>query len=182
MSNKKNTTFRTPKGTAVYPWLNVADTQFDAAGVFKVDLRMTKEQAKPLVDAVKAAADEAFGAKANTATLPFKTDDQTGDIIVKTKSKFRPRFVDSQGNRIPEGNVPQVFGGSELKLGGQIHCYDIANRRGVSMQLGAVQLITLAENSYGGDMAFEAEEGGYVASNDNAGDEAAAAGEADYNF
>ena len=175
----KTTTFKTPKGTAVYPWLNTADTQFDTAGVFKVDLKMAQDEAKPLVDAVRAAADEAFGAKAKSATLPFKTDEETGDIIVKTKSKFKPRFVDSQGNRILEENVPMVFGGSVLKLGGQIYPYEAGGRHGVSMQLGAVQLITLADSSYGTGVSFEAEEGGFVAANDDA---PAAVEGGDYNF
>lgn len=179
--SKNNTTFRTPKGTAVYPWLSTPDTQFDTDGVFKVDLRMKPEAAKPLMEAVKAAANDAFGEKANSATMPFKTDADTGDVIFKTKSKFRPRFVDSQGQRILDQNVPIVFGGSELKLGGQLHCYSVAGRTGVSMQLGAVQIIKLAESTYGGGVEFEAEEGGYVAANENSSDNnPAAAG--DYNF
>ena len=181
MSSKKNLTFKTPKGTAIYPWLNVADTQFDTAGVFKVDLRMSKDDAKPLVDAVKSAANDAFGEKANTATMPFKTDEATGDIIVKTKSKFRPRFVDSQGQRILDENVPTIFGGSQLKLGGQIYPYSAGGRIGVSMQLGAVQLITLADSTYGGAVEFEAEEGGFVAANDNSSDNNPAAS-GDYDF
>jgi hypothetical protein len=35
---KKNL-FTTPKGVAQYPWLNIADTQYDAAGKYKSNLR-----------------------------------------------------------------------------------------------------------------------------------------------
>ena len=89
--------FKTPRGIAMYPYLNRPDTQFDTNGKYKVNLRMKKEDAKPLVDAVKKAAEEEFGAKAKSAKLPFKTDEDTGDLIVVTGSKFVPKMLDSQG-------------------------------------------------------------------------------------
>ena len=35
----KKPTFMTSKGQAVYPWLNKPDTQFDANGVYKCQLK-----------------------------------------------------------------------------------------------------------------------------------------------
>lgn len=163
----KTTPFKTPKGTAMYPWLNVADTQFNNEGIFKVNLRMSPDEAKPIVDEIKEIAKEAFGNDAKTATLPIKKDEDTGDVILMTKSKFKPRFVDSQGEQIAEDAVPTIFGGSELKVGGQLYPYKAGGRHGVSLQLGAVQIISLADSSYGAGVTFEAEKDGYVFANDN---------------
>ena len=177
--SKKQMVFKTPQGTAMYPWLNNPDTQFDTAGQYKVDLRMSKDDAKELVSAVKAVAEEAFGDKAKSAALPFKTDEETGDIIVKTKSKYKPGFVDSQGMKLGEQHVPNVYGGSTLKLSGQMYPYKAGGRHGVSMQLGGVQLIKLAESATSNAMAFEPVEGGYVAA---ANDNEVSDSEGGYNF
>ena len=84
-----------------------------------------------------------------------------------TKSKFQPKFVDSTGQLISTNNVPQIYGGSTLKLAGTIYPYTAGGRIGVSLQLAGVQIIELSEGS-GVGVAFEAEEGGFVAANDNA--------------
>lgn len=181
-SSVKKTPFKSAKGTAMYPWLNNPDTQFDAAGQYKVNLRMSKEEAQPLIDAVKEAANEAFGPKANSAKLPFKTDEETGDTIVVTKSKFQPKFVDSTGQAIKTNNLPEIYGGSTLKVGGQMFPYNAGGSIGVSLQLGAVQLIELSESSNGANISFEAEDGGFVATNDNGSTAAAAGTEDGYNF
>jgi hypothetical protein len=47
---EKRQLFVTHKGTAQYPWLNKADTQFDAEGVYKTNLLVPQDQAKELVD------------------------------------------------------------------------------------------------------------------------------------
>lgn len=174
---KQKLTFTTPKGVAMYPWLNKADFQFDAAGQYKVNIRVTHEDGKALADAAKAAAQEAFGAKAKDAKMPFKKDEDTGDMIIVTKSKFKPKFVDSTGQMISENNVPPIFGGSTLKVAGTMYPYSAGGNVGVSLQLAGVQIIELSEGSNGG-VSFDAEEGGFVAANDNADNEEGAA----YNF
>jgi hypothetical protein len=151
----------------MYPWLNKADYQFDSNGQFKVNLKVPKDQAKELMDAVRAAAENEFGtAKAKTARLPFKTDEDTGELIIVTKSKFKPKFMDSTGQLISENNVPQIFGGSVLKLAGTIYPYTAGGNNGVSLQLAGVQIIELSEGS-GASFSFDAEPDGFVASNDN---------------
>lgn len=167
-NSKKKLTFKTSKGVAMYPWLNKADYQFDSAGQFKVNLRVSKADAKALQDAAKQAANDAFGDKAKNARLPFKTDEETGDIIIVTKSKFKPKFMDSTGALISENNVPPIYGGSTLKLAGTIYPYSAGGNVGVSLQLAGVQIIELSAGSDGG-ISFEAEDDGFVsASNDNA--------------
>lgn len=173
MANPKKMMFKTDKGIAMYPWLNKADFQFDSNGQYKVNLRMPEEALKSLMDEVKKAADEAFGAKAKTAKMPWKKDADTGELVLVTKSKFKPKFVDSKGQMIAENNVPPIYGGSTLKLAGNIYPYTAGGNVGVSLQLAGVQIIELSEGS-GGGVTFEAEEDGYVLENDNDGEQVTA--------
>jgi hypothetical protein len=171
---KKNL-FTTPKGVAQYPWLNIADTQYDAAGKYKSNLRVKAAEAQELMAQIKDAAKEEFGDKAKTARMPFKTDEETGEVVFTSSSKFQPKFVDSTGKLIPEGKEPQIFGGSQLKLAGSFYCYSNGPNHGVTLQLAGVQIIELAPAK---TIQFEAEEGGFVAANDNEPD----SGEVQYNF
>jgi hypothetical protein len=178
MSKMKKMIFKTPTGKAMYPYLNRPDTQFDSEGKYKVDLRLKKEEAAGLLADIRKAAKEAFGDKADTATLPFEMDADTGEVIVKTKSKYRPQICDSTGQVLPEHKVPNIFGGSQLVLGGTLTHYTAGGRHGISMQLGGVQIVNLTENANTAGIAFAPVEGGFVAANDN--DEASE--EAAYNF
>ena len=87
-------------------------------------------------------------------------------MIIVTKSKFKPNFMDSTGQLISENNVPQIFGGSVLKLAGTIYPYTAGGNNGVSLQLAGVQIIELSEGS-GASFSFDAEPDGFVASNDH---------------
>jgi len=176
MAQAKKQTFQTAKGVSMYPWLNKPDTQFDAAGQYKTNLRMSKDDAKSLVDTLKQTAKEAFGDKADKARMPFKTDDETGDIIFTAKSKYSPKFCDTTGALIANQNVPQVYGGSVLKLSGNIAPYTAGGNNGISLQLAGVQILELADAV---SVSFAAEEGSFVAANDDA-PQAAEAGNYDF--
>lgn len=173
---KKNL-FTTPKGVAQYPWLNTADFAYDSNGQFKCNLRMQVADAKELMDQIKAVANDEFGNKATNARMPFKIDEETGEVIFTTKSRFQPKFADSTGALIVEGKYPQIYGGSVLKLAGNLYPYNAAGGVGISMQLAGVQVVSLAPPK---SIQFGAEEGGFVAANDNEpeGEE----DEASYNF
>ena len=166
----KKPTFMTSRGQAVYPWLNKPDTQFDANGVYKCQLKMKPEDAKELVDKMKAVANDEFGKNVSKAKMPYKKDEETGEIVFTAKSKYQPKFVDTTGQIIPEANVPNIFGGSTLKLSGNIGTYDVGANKGVSLQLGHVQIIDLVEGT--GSNPFGKEEGGFVAKKgDDAGND-----------
>lgn len=49
MSAKRNPSITTPKGTAIFPKLNEPDKKFNPEGVYSVTLRLTDEEAKPLI-------------------------------------------------------------------------------------------------------------------------------------
>lgn len=158
-------TFTTPKGTAVYPHLNRADYAFNSDGVFTTKLRLPADQAKTLMDTVRAVAQDEFGKKATSAKLPWKIDEETGDVVLVAKSKFKSKFMDSTGKLISENNVPEIYGGSVLKLAGTLYAWSAGGAHGVTLQLGGVQIVTLAEPV--GSFEFEPEEDGFIAGNDN---------------
>ena len=155
------TKFTTPKGIAIYPWLQPdrPDTAFDPEGKYKVSLKMSEAEAKPLMELIKQVKADNFAPK-DKVHLPFSTDEETGDIIFKVQSKYKPKYVDSSGSPIPEDKVPLMFGGSELKAKGMLDPYS-GSSKGISMRLSAVQVINPVSGD-GGD-SFDAVDGGYVA-------------------
>ena len=78
-------TFTTHKGIAVYPHLNKPDYQFNTDGVYATKLRVPADDAKQLMDTVRALAQDEFGKKATSARMPWKIDDETGDVICSRK-------------------------------------------------------------------------------------------------
>ena len=161
--------FQTYKGHAVYPWLNKPDTDFNPEGVYKTGLRVPGDQARELMAACQELAKDEFGKKAANAHMPFKIDDEeTNEVLINAKSKYLPKFYDSQGQIIPPTNVPELWGGSVLRLGGTMSAYNSGGRIGVSLQLGKVQIIEVAERRNGAsDTGFAPVEGGFIASNDD---------------
>jgi hypothetical protein len=127
---------------------------------------MPASDAKPLVGQIKAAANDQFGDKADSAKMPFKTDEETGDVIFVTRSKFVPKFMDSTGALINESSVPQIYGGSTLKVAGTMFQYATGGAIGVSLQLAGVQIIELSAGNAEG-VSFEPVKDGFVADNDN---------------
>ena len=160
-------TFSTPKGIAAYPYITRPDYEYNSEGLYKTKLKMPEADAAPLMKTIKELADSEFGAKAKNARMPFTKVEDTGEIEFTTKSKFKPAVVDSTGKAIPEHSVPPIFGGSTLKVAGTLYAYNAGGNIGVSLQLGGVQIVELSEGGNGA-VSFAAEEGGFVAANDNA--------------
>lgn len=147
-----------PKGTAAYPWLTKADTRFNAEGVFKTGLTVSKEVAKPFQDKIKEAFIEEFGqGKLAKALMPWKETDD-GEVMFNFKSKNKPVLYDSVGRPI-KGDVA-VGGGSTIKVSCAIGAWNAGGKIGATLYLNAVQIIDLQEY---GSSPFTAEEGGYVA-------------------
>ena len=159
-------TFETYKGKAEYPWLNIPDTQFDPEGKFKTGLRVPADQCKELRDKIRQFAQDEFGKKAENARVPYKTDPDTGEIILNAKSNYQPKVYDSKGQIIVPSNIPQIWGGSVLKMGGTLHAYNSGGIIGVCLQLTKIQVIDLAERQDDGG-GFAPEEGSFVAAEHN---------------
>lgn len=190
--------FTTPKGVAVYPRLTEPDTKFNAAGVFSVKLRLSAEDAQPLIDKIDALIQEKYAAdqaelmkgdgkaKAKAKSMkyadkPYKAavddnGDETGEYEFNFKmnhqvtdkktgkvSLLYPKIFDAAGKELKP--APAIWGGSIIKVAGQFNPFNTTVGVGVSMRLGAVQVIELVSGGGGNatSYGFGEEEGGYVA-------------------
>jgi hypothetical protein len=188
MASAARSTYRpSPAMVARYPWVNKADTKFNAKGLFKVDGVMNGPEAlafKALIDKV---AEDALAAHTEDMTpgerkkwsiyLPYEVeeDDQgnpTGDIhfqfrqnatiLVEGEEKaIKIAIYDSQDKPT---EVP-VYGGSILRVMYKLRPIVIASTKkaGVRMDFLKVQVVKLADRTGGtGDGGFGSVEGGYV--------------------
>ena len=130
---QKKQTFSTPVGTARYPWLAEPDTAFGQEK-YKSELILSPEDAKPLIDLINKTVTD-LSADPSKLSLPYSTDEDTGDIIFKTKTSYKPKFFDSAGHPIIESKIPQIWGGSKLKLGGNIAPWSMNGKGGITLQL-----------------------------------------------
>ena len=176
--------FITPLATAVYPHLTRPDTKFDADGVYKCDVKMSREEAEPLIQQLEEIRDKFWDetldpkARRQFSKEPVYIDDldddgnETGLVIFRTKMKAKvtskagkvyessPRLFDSANQRIePES----VYGGSRVRVAGEVKPYkmDSTKKVGVSLRLKDVQIVELVEGS-GGASPFDSVEGGYT--------------------
>ena len=165
MAQANRIKFTSELGRAQYPWLNQPDTAFGAEPRYKTNLIVENGMGNALEQLCRDLADSEFGAKAKKARMPFDFDDETGETVFKAKSKYAPAFFDSTGNPITGQQIPPLWGGSVIKIGGYISPYSVSGSVGVSLQLTRVQIIEPV--SSGGDAdGFEAVEGGFKAGDD----------------
>ena len=177
----------TPTGTAVYPYLNRPDTQFDPDGEYKVGLVLKTDEAQGLIQSIdKAMADALDKAKQDNPTKAKKikqasppytdvTDDEgaeTGEIKFNFKMKAkittkdgtvitqRPGVFDAAGNVL--GSDITVGGGSKMKVSAELAPFftDLVGA-GITLRLKAVQVLELVQ--YQGKTAdkygFKSEDG-----------------------
>ena len=171
---KKYINFTTPQGTAKFPHLNKPDIAFDSEGKYKTEILVSPEDAKGLLDLIHNAAIEEFGAhdlmkveinKKMTDVpikVPFKVDEETGQVAFKAQTKINPKFFDAKGQVVPPSALPRLSGGSQLKLRGFLNVYSITKTNvGVSMTLQDVQIIE-AVSPNGDPGGFAPVEGGFT--------------------
>ena len=161
---KTKVNFRSAEGIARYPRLTKPD---DLDDKFKTQLMMSPEAAKPLMAMCLEAGEEAFGPKGvDKLKMPWKVDEDTGDIVFIVKTKYEPKFVDAQTTPIHFANAPQIYSGSKLKVVGTIGDYELSKvNRGINLNLNKVQILSLSDGDFNDDdgEGFDAVEGGYVA-------------------
>ncbi len=160
----------TPKGIAHYPYISKPDEGREYSdGKYKVNLSIPSEEAQPIIEQINAVLLEGIKAvknkkpneKIKQAPLPYSNEvdedgSETGNVIIKFKSKYKPSVVDSKNNLMVDHNI---YGGSVIKVGGVLSFYNSAIGCGVTIRLGAVQLIEYVEGSAGGNFGFGEEEG-----------------------
>ena len=159
MAQATKTKFTSPTGRAQYPWLNEPDNAFGGEPKYKTNLIV--DDPTELKTRIDKLAEENFGVKAAKALLPYSTDEETGETVFKAWSKYAPKFFDAQGQNLVGAQVPVVWGGSKIRVGGIISTWSRQGRNGISLQLDRVQIVDLvtAGTSGGG---FDAVEGSFV--------------------
>jgi hypothetical protein len=176
MADKKQKApkFVSPKGVAIFPWLDKPDTKFKAEGEYRVKLRMPAEAAAPLIEKLEAIRQAAIkeaskdpkrkGKKVKEQDPPWSnvTDDdgnETGDVEFNFKrtasgvSKktgqpwaIKPDLFGSDGEALPAD--VRIFGGSVLKIAFSVTSYDTAAAGvGVKLNLDGVKVLKLVESS-----------------------------------
>lgn len=189
-----------PRGVASYPWLNKADTKYNAAGVFSVNLLVPQADAQGLCDQLDALAEASFkeaveaakpqDKKKITKAEPYALDfDKEGEETGLIKFHFKminnvtpkkgdpfvqtPKLFDAAGKLLDSKVV--VYGGSLIKVSFQPIPYFMASAKaaGVSLRMMAVQVIKLISgggSSDAGEYGFEEEEGYTQETFENSGD------------
>lgn len=174
MSEKKQKRERymTPKGVAVFPWLNNPDTKFKAEGEYRVALRMPADEVAPLIEKLQPKLDKAVAEakkdpkrKGKKLTVhefvrPVLDDDgnETGDVEMRFKmtasgiSKktgkpwaMKPDLFDAQGRPLSE--EARIFGGSVMKVCFSAEPFDKPIGIGLSLRLEAAQVIKLVSST-----------------------------------
>ena len=177
MLKRKPTKLTTPKGTAIYPWLNEPNRKFDQIGVYSVNLRMNGEDAVEFIAAITKVRDEYHSEqtketkkKLKKADLPVMEviddqGDETGEVDLKIKLKAgyeydgktitqRPTLIDAKQQ--PMGNDTLIGSGSVLRCGVDVvPWYMPTNGVGVSLRLRVAQIIDLVEFGGGGAAAYD---------------------------
>lgn len=174
----------TPKGSAEWPKLWVADTKFTPLGLYSINLKLKEDEAEGLTTELTRQVDAVYNAELKknpklkakmVKRLPFETvyDDEgneTGLIEFKIKMKARvemkngdsftqqPAVYDAKGKPITE--EISIGNGSICKVAFETVPYMLASTKeaSVSLRLKSVQLIELREFSSSVN-PFDTEEG-----------------------
>lgn len=169
-------TITTPKGTAVYPWLNTADVKFGDP-TYKTGIRVSLEDGEAFAaklsdlfeDFYQSKLEETGKKKMRTEDMPWDEEEDAYTFRLKLNKEGKNRksnetwenkiaFFDAAGKPIPEGMVPKIGGGSILRISFEPNCWDVSGKLGLSLRIKAVQVI---EAKQGSGNAASAEEHGF---------------------
>jgi hypothetical protein len=176
MNNEKMTT---PKGIALYPYLDKPDTKFDDIGVYQLSLRLPKEEGTQLQNTIQEILNKhtdlikkQTGKDPKIQPIPVRENtDADGNEVLDFKFKLRPQLRTRSGEIIEQR--PQVFdaglkpmnstpvgNGSLVKVAFIAAPYQAPIGAGVSLRLSAVQVLELVRYSGGAESnGFASEEG-----------------------
>jgi hypothetical protein len=192
----------TPKGVGQYVWLNKPDN-YEGKESYKVNLRMTPEEAEPLIEkltphweAAKEAGVKAFKANPknkgkpvpNVTPLFSEVFDAEGNETGLVEFKFKRAASGIKKDGTPWHIKPDLFSstgkpwddraiysGSVLKIGYEAFPYATPQAIGLSLRLMAAQVVVLKSGSRDADAYGFGNEGG----DEDEGDDSAAPGATD---
>jgi hypothetical protein len=171
-----------PKGIAVYPWLNRPDTKFSEDGDFKVTLKVDAAEASPLIQKLddiisdyqqqQSKVDPKMSRYNVTQPYEEEMDDQgnlTGNYLFKFKQKAKihtkdGRTIDMKVALVDASRTPTtviVGGGSEIKIAATVFPYAMNTNKtiGLSLRPNAVQILSLVSNQSNVVSMFDDEDG-----------------------
>jgi hypothetical protein len=163
--------FVTPFGVAQYPHLNKPDTKgryADNKYKTKLVLRGDDPDTQAFVKKIDAAVKELHGSDKASIYRPYEVDDESGDVIFISKSKYAPAIFDAKNRSARKAKIGR---GSTLRLMGEFIGYGEGKKAGVSAQLHQVQIKEL--NGWGSSGFDEVEDGYEYDPEEFAEDEAA---------
>lgn len=146
----------TPKGTAGWPKLFKPDTKFNADGVYSTKLNVSGDDPKvqKLIEDLKEAFIEEFGAKALAkAKWPYETNDD-GSLTFKFKSKSKPEVKDAQNQIMPD--TTRLGSGSVIQVAGNVGFNAVSGNNYVTLYISKVKVHELVE--WSGDPFDDGEE------------------------
>lgn len=173
----------TPKGVAVYPRLKTPDTKFDEHGIYKADVAIPLEEAQPLMEKLQGIHKAHTGkaaAKADNTMWSMELDDageETGRVIFKLRVKNRLNRKGELWDRRPkqfDATLKPIdvnpWGGSEMVVSFDVYEWVSGNKKGVSLQPVAVQIIDLKTGSGADASSFGfGKQDGFTADEDDFG-------------
>lgn len=148
--------FKTPKAVCGYTHVQ-RPSKFNK---FETTLRFKSEKdAEEIVTAVKEMIVDQFGPKkAPKAKVPWSHDEESGEFVLKTTSKYKPKVYNAKGAQIDEDRVPAVYSGSTVRAGIKFDTYDNDGKFGVTARFQSLQVIKLVQAESGFDDASEDED------------------------
>jgi hypothetical protein len=182
MAQNNLTKIVSPRGIAVYPWLNRPDTKFSADGDFKVTLKVPAEDASPLIQKLdeiisnyqsqQTKADPKLARYSVSPPYEEEMDDQgnlTGHYLFKFKQKAKihtkdGRVIDMKVALVDASRTPtsvNVGGGSAIKIAATVFPYAMSTTKsiGLSLRPSAVQILELVSSKSNVVSMFEDEDG-----------------------
>ena len=152
----------TPKGRALWPHVDVANTTFNADGVYEMDVVFDPKnnpEHKAFMNKVAKMVPEG-GTNPWRKHKDVETGEETGMYTIHFKSQWRPKQFDAKGKLVEhESNLGND---SLVRVSFVPNPYtNVGGRTGVSFYLQAIQIIELVEYR-GGDSdyyGFEEEDG-----------------------
>lgn len=178
MSKAKNPKYTSPRGVLSFPYLNKPDTKYVEEGVFKADLVVDAEEAKPLMKQLEDQLDDFIkemeketGKRQNRKKyrLPFEDhEEDDSKIVFKVKqnavvkgSPVKLLYYDASRKKVLE--PPLIRGGTVAKIAGTSRPYNTGANRGITLSISAVQMIELSDTDEssvdGANFGFEEEDG-----------------------
>ena len=161
-----------PKGVAIFPWLDKADTKWKSEGEYRCKLQVSADEGEKLVAKLQPLFDAAIEkAKKNPArkgkkiveqeffTMAVDEDgNETGDYLFNFKrtasgvSKktgkawaIKPDLFDAKGKKLPAD--VKIYGGSIVKVSFEVIPYDTPKATGIKLSLAGVQVLKLVEGN-----------------------------------